>query len=132
MAERSHLGEFDLAVSAGVEGQATKMVRTWSLDPGELGIPTADLVSLVGGDAFGNAQILRKVLEGEEGAPRDIAVLNAAAGIVVAGLAENLLTGIAMASEAIDSGKALLVLDRLISVSQQLAPVSSTRKQGSE
>ncbi|MDA8398926.1 MAG: hypothetical protein M0008_02585 [Actinomycetota bacterium] len=108
------------------------MVRTWSLDPGELGIPTADLVSLAGGDAFGNAQILRKVLEGEEGAPRDIAVLNAAAGIVVAGLAENLLTGIAMARDAIDSGKALLVLDRLISVSQQLAPVSSTRNQGSE
>jgi anthranilate phosphoribosyltransferase len=122
----------DLAVSVGVEGQATKMVRTWSLDPGELGIPTADLVSLAGGDAFGNAQILRKVLEGEEGAPRDIAVLNAAAGIVVAGLAENLLTGIAMARDAIDSGKALLVLDRLISVSQQLAPVSSTRNQGSE
>ena len=58
--------------------------------------------------------------DGQDGALRDISLVNAAAAIVVAGLAEDLASGIALARESVDAGSARRVLDRLIEVSQRL------------
>ena len=73
-----------------------------------LGIAQSSLEDLRGGDAPANAKTLDAILSGEEkGAKRDLAVVNAAGGFVVAGLARDLSEGIARAKEQIDSGRAL-------------------------
>ena len=61
---------------------------------------------------------LREVLDGAKNAYRDIACLNAAAGLVVAGLADDLAAGLAMAAESIDSGKAKAVAAKAAALSR--------------
>lgn len=69
--------------------------------------PAASLVELQGGDPAENARIFQAILDGEERGPkRDIVVLNAAAGLVVAGLAEDLTAAVEQASQALDDGRA--------------------------
>ena len=72
---------------------------------------------LRGGDADQNARALLDVLKGKAGAFRDVALMNAAAGLVVAGRAKDLKQGFALAAKSIDSGAAEGRLDRLIAVS---------------
>ncbi|TIQ86420.1 MAG: anthranilate phosphoribosyltransferase, partial [Mesorhizobium sp.] len=72
---------------------------------------------LRGGDAAYNAQALRDMLGGAAGAFRDTVLMNAGAGLVVAGKATTLADGMATAAQAIDSGRALKVLDRLVEIS---------------
>ncbi|MGZ5553849.1 MAG: anthranilate phosphoribosyltransferase [Chthoniobacterales bacterium] len=79
-----------------------------------LGVPEASLDDLRGGDAAANAKTLEGILSGEvKGAKRDLAVVNAAGGFVVAGLASDLSEGISLAQEQIDNGRALQKLRAL-------------------
>lgn len=89
-------------------------VRTTTLDPLDLGLPRAKLSDLEGGDAEENAAIFRAVLNGEPGPRRDVVLLNAAAGLVAGGLADDLPQGLALAAQSIDSGAAQSKLDALI------------------
>ena len=73
----------------------------------------------MGGSPEDNASILRSVLQGEKGPPRDVVLLNASAALMAAGKAEDLKGGVALAAESIDSGKAGEALDRLIEVSNE-------------
>jgi anthranilate phosphoribosyltransferase len=98
-------------------------VRQWRVDPADLGFAAATLADLRGGDAAFNAEVIRRVLDGEPGAHRDIGVLNAAAALVVGGRAPDLRTGVAQASAAIDSGAAARVLEALVRVSTEAASV---------
>jgi anthranilate phosphoribosyltransferase len=90
----------------------------WRVDPRALGLAPATMADLKGGDAAFNAKVIRSVLEGETGARRDIGVLNAAAALMLAGRVDDLVAGLALAAEAIDSGRALGVLDALVATSQ--------------
>ena len=81
-------------------------VSTRQIHPGDFGLQTVSAEALKGGDADHNACILRGVLDGEEGPPRDVVLLNAAAAIVVGGRAEDITAGLEVARESIDSGKA--------------------------
>ena len=92
-------------------------VRTRQIHPEDFGLQTVSAEALKGGDADYNARILRGVLDGEEGPQRDVVLLNAAAAMVVGGLAENITAGLEVARESIDSGKARQALDRLVEVS---------------
>ena len=94
-------------------------VRTIRLKPEELGMVQASLQDLAGGaSAEDNAGIIRdEVLSGRKGPRRDIAVLNAAAAIVVAGKADDLAEGITEAERSIDSGAALGRLEELVEFS---------------
>jgi anthranilate phosphoribosyltransferase len=74
--------------------------------PSCFGVPESNLESLAGGDARGNAQIVRQILAGEHGPRRDIVLVNSAAGLVAAGLAADLLEGMEAAKQSIDSGSA--------------------------
>jgi anthranilate phosphoribosyltransferase len=94
-------------------------VRTRDLTPEEFGLPRAPLAELQGGDAETNARLLRKVLEGECGAHRNVVLANAAAAFVVAGKANDLKEGVARAAEVIDSGQALQTLRRLVDFTQR-------------
>ena len=85
-------------------------IHTHTVVPEAYGIPRPTLRSLQGGDCATNTQILLEVLNGAPGPKRDIVLLNAAAGFVVAGLAKNIETGLVLATEMIDSGRALAKL----------------------
>ncbi len=95
--------------------------RTLSVDPADLGLAPASVAALAGGDAGANAASLRAVLDGTPGAHRDIAVLNAAAGLVAAGAATTFEDGVSKAQHSIDEGAAAAALDRLIATSTSTA-----------
>jgi len=97
-------------------------VSDWTVDPSDLGLVVTDVESLGAGSPEANAEAVRGVLgaaqdsELERGR-RDLVCLNAAAGLVVAGAAGDLVEGLVMARASIDSGEAQACLDRLIQVS---------------
>ncbi len=94
-------------------------LRSWTVHPEALGLELVDREDLVGGDANVNADLARRVLTGEPGAHREIILLNAGAGLLAAGLAENLEQGIGQAAASIDSGAAVAALASLVEVSQR-------------
>lgn len=92
-------------------------IRSFTLTPEAVGLKRHTKDELRGGDAAYNAQALRDMLGGTAGAFRDTVLMNAGAGLVVAGKATTLADGMATAAQAIDSGRALKVLDRLVEIS---------------
>jgi anthranilate phosphoribosyltransferase len=94
------------------------VVSTFKISPRNAGLPEATLEDLTGGDAVENAAHIRAVLGGLKGPFRDIVLLNASAALLVAGKAQSLRDGVALASESIDSGKAKGVLDALVELSR--------------
>ena len=96
-------------------------VRAFTVDPVALGLAPAIADELVGDTPAVNAGHVRRVLSGEHGAHRNIVVLNAAAGLVVAGVAESLEAGLLLATDSIDSGRAAATLQRFVEVSQAAA-----------
>jgi anthranilate phosphoribosyltransferase len=97
-------------------------IRSFQITPEDAGIARASLKDLTGGGPAANAAALRDVLEGAKNAYRDIAVLNAAIALVVAGKAEDLKRGAALAAAAIDEGLAAGTLAKLVSVSNRASP----------
>jgi anthranilate phosphoribosyltransferase len=108
---------FETSIDA--DGQRVRSRR--ELDPTAFGIARARPADLLGGDPAHNAQRVRAVLEGERGPQRDIVLLNAAAALVVAGIASDFPDGLATSGESIDSGAALRALDGLIATSTAAA-----------
>jgi anthranilate phosphoribosyltransferase len=94
-------------------------VRTFTLDALDLGIGRATAAKLSGGDIPMNAGAITSVLAGEKGAHRDVALLNAAAALVVAGIAPDLGTGVEAAAASIDGGHAARALEALVRVSNE-------------
>jgi len=92
-------------------------IRTFSLFPEAVGLDRAGPEELAGGGPAENAALIRSVLEGRPGARRDVVLLNAAAALVAAGRARDLDQGVALAGEAIDSGRALAKLEGLAAIS---------------
>jgi anthranilate phosphoribosyltransferase len=92
-------------------------IRGFEVAPEDVGLRRADPAELKGGDAAHNAAALRAVLDGARDAYRDIAVFNAAGGLVVADAARDLADGVAKAQHALDSGAVRATLDRLVTVS---------------
>ena len=92
-------------------------VREFEVVPEDAGLPRARPEDLKGGAPDHNAAALRALLDGGKGPYRDVVVLNAAAALVVAGMASDLADGAARAADAIDSGKAKAALDRLVAIS---------------
>jgi anthranilate phosphoribosyltransferase len=94
-------------------------IRTFEVTPEDAGLRRAKIEDLKGGDAIANARALRTLLHGQPGPYRDVVLLNSAAALIVAGVAENLAAGVERAAQAIDSGSALATLDRLVAVGHQ-------------
>ena len=91
-------------------------VTEFEISPEDAGLPTAKPEDLKGGTPEENAAALKGVLSGEAGAYRDCVLFNVAAALVVAGKASDLKDGVAQAAEAIDSGKAMETLDKLVAI----------------
>ncbi|SIQ75940.1 anthranilate phosphoribosyltransferase [Rhizobium sp. RU35A] len=94
-------------------------IRSFDLTPEDFGVARATIEELKGGDGEVNARALRAVLGGARNAYRDIALCNAAASLVVAGRAADVLEGMILATQSLDSGNAAAVLDRLVAVSNE-------------
>ena len=105
----NHVAHFDNGV-----------IRQFDLDARELGLPRASREDLRGGGPAENGEITRAILGGEQGARRDVVLLNSAAGLVVGGRAADLPEGLQQAAEAIDSGRALTVLSNLTRLTQDM------------
>ena len=87
-------------------------------DPAKLGISSTAIEELETGDAIANALVIREILNGSEKGPRrDIVLLNAAAGIIVGGLADDFKSALELAGASVDEGKANRCLERLIEIS---------------
>lgn len=140
MAERmievlSHLGADSAFVVHGEDGldEVTTSGPTYILrlrdgeithaefTPEDFGIPRSGLSDLVGGDVDDNVEITRRILGGERGPRRDAAVVNASVGLVAAGVAEGFVEGVDLAVEAVDSGAAAKLLERVVSRSRDLS-----------
>ena len=94
-------------------------IRALRIAPEDAGLPRTRLADLVGGDAAANAVALRKVLAGMPGAYRDIVLLNAAAALIVGGKVSDLASGVKLAAEAIDTGKASAALEGLVRITNE-------------
>ncbi len=88
--------------------------------PEYFGLPRHSIDAVKGGDARWNAAAMLRLLQGEAGALRDAAVLNAAAALLVADRVVSIGDGVPVAIEAIDSGRALAKLEKLVEVSQTI------------
>ncbi len=96
-------------------------IRHFVIDPTELGLQKAPSEAIRGGDAVENARITHGILKGEtEGPKLDIVLLNAAAALVVDGMAGDMKEGLDIAREAVDSGRAATALEKIIRVSNAL------------
>jgi len=111
------LDEITTTGSTSVAALEDGKVRTFEITPEDAGLSRSKPGALQGADADTNAKALLDVLKGAKSAYRDVAVLNAAAALIVAGRAADLKSAAAMATKAIDSGEAEGRLDRLIAVS---------------
>jgi len=96
-------------------------VNTFYIHPGDFGLPKTASRELAGGDAALNAGIIREVLSGSRGAPRDVVLLNAGAALFVAGRVDTIREGIAAAAAAVDSGAATERLARMVELSREEA-----------
>jgi anthranilate phosphoribosyltransferase len=114
-----------VAPSAVVEVRDGALSR-FIVDAAEVGLARAQPDDLNGGTPEVNAEIARRILAGERGAPRDVAVLNAGAGVYAGGHADTLEAGVRAAEAAIDSGAAATVLDRYVTFTQQAAREASS------
>ncbi len=92
-------------------------IKTWSLDPRLLGFEYARLSDLQANTVADSAEMITGIFDGRKGPARDIALLNAAAGLVVVSVESNLQRALVTCATAVDSGKARAVLDALVKAS---------------
>jgi anthranilate phosphoribosyltransferase len=111
------LDELSTAVPSQVAEVRSGRVSMWTLDPAPLGLIPATAEALHVESVAASAAAVRAVLAGERGPLRDIAALNAAAGLVIAGAASDLKNGLEQVDAAITSGAAKRTLDRLVAFS---------------
>ena len=111
------LDEITLTGPTAVAALENGNIRTFEVTPEDAGLSRSSPGSLKGGDADANALALRSVLEGKPSAYRDVALLNAAAALVVAGKAKDLKEGVAIGTRTLDGGAAAAKLKQLVAVS---------------
>lgn len=107
------LDELTVAGESHVAELRDGAVREFTVVPEDAGLPCSPVSAIQGGDAPTNAAALRALLDGERSAYRDTVVLNAAAGLIVAGKTDGLRDGAAHAARSIDGGHARAALDKL-------------------
>ncbi len=88
-------------------------IISYYIEPEDFGFERVNIEDIRGGDAKENAKIILNILKGEEGAKRDIVVLNAGFALYICGVAKDVDEGIKLANKSIDSGKAYKQLEKL-------------------
>jgi len=116
----SGLDEISLTGTTKVTEVKDGWVKTYYFDPQDYGFEYCKLEDLKGGDAEENANMIMRILQGAKGPHRDVVVLNAAAAIVVSGIAKDFAAGIALAKSSLDSGAALARLESVVEFSKRV------------
>jgi anthranilate phosphoribosyltransferase len=111
----SGLDEFSLAGTTSVAEVRVREIRFTTVAPKDFDLNPAAMETLAGGDSQTNAAILRGIFSGQPGPPRDVALMNASAVLVTAGLAEDFVSGVRLAAAAIDSGRVEALVHNLAS-----------------
>lgn len=93
--------------------------RKYTIAPEDFGLERCNKEDLIGGIPAENAEITKRILKGEKSPKRTAVLMNAGAALYIAGKAENIKDGIALAAEMIDSGKAYEKLDEFVELSNQ-------------
>ena len=114
------LDELSICAPTTVYDVADGTVREYEVSPEAVGLKRAPMAAITGGTVESNLRMAQAVLAGDQGGPRDAILLNAAAGMVCAGLAEDIPAGVKLAATAIDTGKARAKLDQVREVSSSL------------
>lgn len=95
-------------------------IKTYKITPEQFGLKRCDIRELQGGDGAANAEITKNILSGkEQGAKRDIVLLNAGAALYVGGLADSMEAGMKLAADTIDSGKAIETLNAMVEATRE-------------
>lgn len=115
------LDEITVCAPTRVSELRDGLIRTYDITPDQLLGRQARPEDLTGGDPAVNADITRRILEGEKGPCRDVVVVNAGAALVAAGVAQDFSEGIQKAEKSIDSGAAKAKLDALVRYTQENA-----------
>jgi anthranilate phosphoribosyltransferase len=115
------MDELSIASRTRVVEVADGGTEEWFVEAEDVDLQPAPLDAIAGGEPEENAAVVRGILEGEEGPAREVALLNAGAAIYVGGSAVNLGDGVKQAREAVDSGQAREVLERLVARTRELA-----------
>jgi anthranilate phosphoribosyltransferase len=115
------LDEMSTSGTTGVVEVDAGALRSYEVSPEDVGLLRADGAAVAGGTPDQNAHTTRRILAGERGPARDLAVLNGGAAIYVSGRVDSLEEGVRAAEEALDSGRAAESLDALVELSGRLA-----------
>ena len=115
------LDEISVSAPTRVVEVSDGRIDSFSVSPEELGVAPAPLEELRAGTPEQNAELTRAVLGGAQGGARTVTLLNAGAAIYAAGRAESIRAGVTVAEQAIDSGAALELLDRVVARTRELA-----------
>ena len=105
-------------------------VRSFTVTAADAGLSEGGFEDLKGGTGTYNAKRLRALLDGEPGTYRDSAVMTAAGSLIVAGVAENLTEGAALAARSIDEGRARAALARMVEISNEGTPPTGGPESG--
>ncbi|MNJ60405.1 Anthranilate phosphoribosyltransferase [compost metagenome] len=124
VSSREGLDEISISSPTKISELKNGVITTYDLTPEDLGLRSYSLDEMLGGDAHTNARIIERVLQGERGAYRDVVLANSGACIYVSGLADSIREGVQIATQAIDSGKAMSQLERLIQTTGEYSYVS--------
>jgi anthranilate phosphoribosyltransferase len=121
------LDELSISAPTRIVEVRDRELRSYAVVPEDVGLKRSPAEAVPGGDPQQNAETTRRILAGERGAARDLALLNAGAAIYAGGGAEDLAGGVAAATEAIESGAAEAAMRRYVSRTQELAGAASSR-----
>ncbi len=113
------LDELTTTTHSQVSEAKNGAVRSFTVAPEDAGLPRAQAEDLKGGDPADNAAAIRRLLDGERGPYRDIAVFNSAAALIVGGKAATLADGAALAARSIDEGRAKAALAKLAAITNE-------------
>ncbi len=121
VSSEDQLDELSISAPTRVVEVSSEGVRSYVVTPEEVSLPRAPAEAIPGGDPAENADTARRILAGEPGPARDLAVLNGGAAIYAGGGAGSLIDGVRAAESAIDSGAATAALDRFVDATHRLA-----------
>jgi anthranilate phosphoribosyltransferase len=114
------LDEISVCAPTQIHEARRGQVRSYTIEPEQFGIQRSATAEVRGGTVEANVRLGRAVLDGHRGPPRDVVLLNAAAALYVAGLAESIQAGIARAADELDSGRVRAKLEQVAEASQKI------------
>ena len=105
-------------------------IRAYTVQPGDVGLPTSPPEAVAGGTPEQNAATTRAILAGEPGPERELALINAGAAIYAGGRAGSIAEGVQVGAQAVDAGAAARALDNYVALSRELAPTGHHARAG--